>query len=66
MGAEGWILEQDVHDARGGLAIPERWDAAGLAFTGENIVGGSDDFCGSVSMSWFVPCETVRGGRHDI
>jgi len=46
MGAEGWILKQDVHDARGGVAIPERWDAARLAFTRDNIVGGGNDFCG--------------------
>src|SRR5579859_74756 len=46
MGAEGWILQQDVHDALGGVAVPERWDAAGLAFSGENIMGGGNDFCG--------------------
>jgi hypothetical protein len=46
MGTEGWILEQDVHDARSGVAIPERRDPARLAFTGENIVGGGNDFCG--------------------
>jgi len=31
---------------RAGVAIPERWDAARFAFAGENIVDGSDDFCG--------------------
>ena len=51
----------DVHDARGGVAIPERWDAARLSFTCENIVGGSDDYCG-ISSNELVCALRNRNG----
>ena len=44
MGAEGRILQQDVHNAFGGVAVPERWNAAGLAFSSEDRLSGGDDF----------------------
>lgn len=44
MGAGGWILQQDVHDAFGGVAVPEWWNAAGLAFSHQDSLCGRDDF----------------------
>ena len=45
MGAEGWILEEDLDNTLGGVAVPKRRDAAGLAFSGEDGLGCGCDFC---------------------
>jgi hypothetical protein len=45
MGAEGGILQKDIHYALGGVAVPERGDAAGLAGSREDDLGSGNDFC---------------------
>jgi len=46
MRAEGWVFKQDFDDAFGGMAIPEGRDAAGLAFSGEDVLCGGENFGG--------------------
>jgi len=45
VGALGSILEEDLDNTLGGMAVPERGDAAGLAFSGEDGLGCGYDFC---------------------
>src|SRR5579859_3462587 len=66
MGAEGRILQQDVHDALGGVAVPEWWNAARLAFSGENIMGRGNDFCGIGSKEMVCILRIHQRQRHSI
>src|SRR5712664_300935 len=40
----GHHLQENLDNTLGGLAIPERRDAAGLSFAGQSVAGGGDDF----------------------
>lgn len=42
----GRLLEENLHDALGSMAIPEGRNAARLALSGKDGLGGGDDFCG--------------------
>jgi len=56
----GRVLEENLHDALGSMAIPEGRNAARLALSGKNGLSGGDDFC------WIRSDEEVRAfGNRD-
>jgi len=54
----GRVLEENLHDALGGMAVPVWRNAARLALSGNDGLGGGDDFC------WIRSDEEVRALRN--